>query len=106
MVMSDGQSEQAASDTDGLIVGSGPIGAAFARVITEGAPQARIMMVEVGPQLTERPGLHIKNIPDPAKRTQAQVRSQGPAQYQYQIPTIAERSSAGARSGSHAQRAG
>lgn len=91
---------------DLLIVGSGPIGATFARVISERAPAATILMVEVGPQLTDRPGVHIKNIPDPQHRTAAQIRSQGPAQYQYEIPTIAERSSAVSRSGSHAQRAG
>src|SRR3954468_18488937 len=102
--MSDVQGEQ--PTTDVLIVGSGPLGAAFGRVISEAAPQARIVMVEVGPQLTGRPGLHIKNISDPEERTQAQIRSQGPAQYQYEIPTIAQRSSAGSRTGSHGQRAG
>jgi flavin-dependent dehydrogenase len=39
-----------------LIVGNGPMGSACARLVAEGAPNARILMVESGPQLTERPG--------------------------------------------------
>jgi choline dehydrogenase-like flavoprotein len=48
---------------DVLIVGSGPVGAAFARVIHETAPRMSILMVEAGPQLTERPGMNMRNVP-------------------------------------------
>src|SRR3954454_4081412 len=92
MAMSDAQSSETSVDV--LIVGSGPLGATFARVISEGAPQARIMMVEVGPQITQQPGMHIRNISDPEERAEAQIRSQGPAQYPYEIPSIAERAEA------------
>src|SRR5438309_6273010 len=90
--MSDAQSSQTSVDV--LIVGSGPMGATFARVISEGAPQAKIMMVEVGPQITRRPGMHIRNITDPQERARAQLRSQGPAQFPYEIPSITERAAA------------
>jgi pyranose oxidase len=80
---------------DVLIVGSGPLGATFARVISEGAPRAKIMMVEVGPQIAKRPGMHVRNITDPEERVRAQIRSQGPAQYPYAIPSIEERAEAG-----------
>ena len=95
--MSDQQLNQATVDV--LIIGSGPIGATFARVLSERAPGATILMVDVGPQLTARPGVHVKNIPDSHERTVAQIRSQGPAQYPYQIPSFAERSAAAATSG-------
>src|SRR5438105_15379443 len=91
--MSDAQSSQTSVDV--LIVGSGPMGATFARVISEGAPQAKIMMVEVGPQSTSRPGMHVRNITDPKERARAQIRSQGPAQYPYDTPSIEERAEAG-----------
>ena len=39
-----------------VVVGSGPIGSAYARTILENAPAARVLMLEAGPQLTERPG--------------------------------------------------
>lgn len=95
--MSDLHTAQVSVDV--LIIGSGPIGAAFARVIAERAPHAKMLMVDVGPQLTARPGMHVKNIPSAEERTRAQIRSQGPSQYQYKIPTIAERSAAAERSG-------
>ena len=63
---------------DTVIVGSGPIGSTFARVLSEQAPHARVLLVEAGPQLTEVPGLHVKNIVDPEARLEAQLRSQGP----------------------------
>lgn len=65
------------SHVDVAIVGSGPTGAAYARIISEESPQTRIASFEVGPQLTERPGLHVKNIANPEERASAQRRSQG-----------------------------
>ncbi|MBN9181149.1 MAG: choline dehydrogenase, partial [Microbacterium sp.] len=53
------------------VVGSGPIGAAYARLILEGAPSARVVMFEAGPQLTALPGESVRNIPDPAEKERA-----------------------------------
>lgn len=64
---------------DVLIVGSGPVGSTFARRITDLHPQARILMVDAGPQLTGTPGVHIQNIADEEERARAQRRSEGPA---------------------------
>ena len=86
--MADGNASQL--NVDVLIVGSGPIGATFARVIPESVPTAKILMVEVGPQLTSRPGMHVKNIEDAGERLTAQIRSQGPTQYRYEVPSISE----------------
>ena len=66
-------------NVDVVIVGSGPIGSAFARVLSEEAPRARILLVEAGPQLTATPGVHVKNIESDEERLEAQLRSQGPA---------------------------
>jgi len=63
---------------DVVIVGSGPTGAAYARILSEQAPGARIVMLEVGPVVSDPPGAHVKNIEDPAARAQAQRASEGP----------------------------
>ena len=47
---------------DVAIVGSGPTGAAYARILSEQAPQATIAMFEVGPTVSDPPGAHVKNI--------------------------------------------
>ncbi|MGP9606223.1 GMC oxidoreductase [Glutamicibacter sp. 287] len=60
------------------IVGSGPIGSAYARVLIEQHPDARVVMFEAGPQLTEIPGESVRNIEDPAAKAQAREKSQGP----------------------------
>lgn len=69
------------ADVDVLIVGSGPNGAAYARVLSGRHPRARILMVEVGPRLTATPGLHTRNITDPEERRRAVQGSEsgGPA---------------------------
>jgi C-glycoside oxidase len=65
-------------DAEVLIVGSGPVGSAFARAVHERAPESRILMLEAGPQLTERPGVHVNNILDADARARAQLLSEGP----------------------------
>jgi choline dehydrogenase-like flavoprotein len=63
---------------DVLIVGSGPVGSGFARAVHERSPTTRILMLEAGPRLTDRPGVHVKNIADADARARAQALSEGP----------------------------
>ncbi|MCI0157557.1 GMC family oxidoreductase N-terminal domain-containing protein [Leifsonia shinshuensis] len=60
------------------IVGSGPIGSAYARLLLEAVPDARAVMLEAGPQLTAIAGENVRNIPDPEEKERARERSQGP----------------------------
>lgn len=64
---------------DVLVVGSGPVGATYARIIAERAPRASILMVEAGPRLTDIPGVHVRNISDEAERAEAVRLSEGPS---------------------------
>jgi choline dehydrogenase-like flavoprotein len=63
---------------DVAIVGSGPSGAAYARILSEEAPGVVVAMFEVGPTVSEPAGAHVKNIEDPELRARAQRRSEGP----------------------------
>ena len=63
---------------DVAIVGSGPTGAAYARILSERAPQATVAMFEVGPTVSDPPGAHVKNIADAEARAAAQRASEGP----------------------------
>jgi pyranose oxidase len=65
------------------IVGSGPIGSAYARLLLEGLRDARVIMFEAGPQLTDIPGESVRNIADPAAKARAREMSQGPQAGQY-----------------------
>jgi pyranose oxidase len=65
------------SSVDVAIVGSGPTGAAYARVLSERAPGATVAVFEAGPVLTDPPGMHVKNIADADERLVAQRRSEG-----------------------------
>lgn len=66
------------ASVDVAIVGSGPTGAAYARILSEEAPTATIAMFEVGPTVSDPPGAHVKNIADADERAAAQTRSEGP----------------------------
>lgn len=66
------------ASVDVVIVGSGPTGAAYARILSERAPGATIAMFEVGPTVSNPPGAHVKNIADPTERARAQAASEGP----------------------------
>ncbi len=65
---------------DVAIVGSGPTGAAYARILSEHAPRATIAMFEVGPTISDPPGAHDKNIADSEARARAQAASEGPGE--------------------------
>lgn len=66
------------ADTHVVIVGSGPVGATYARTLLEGSPRIRVTMFERGPQLTDLPGMNVRNIPDPRDKEAARRASQGP----------------------------
>ncbi|WP_432543774.1 GMC oxidoreductase [Kineococcus sp. SYSU DK002] len=65
-------------EVDVAVVGSGPTGAAYARVLSERAPHATVAMFEAGPVVTDPPGAHVKNIADQTARERAQRASEGP----------------------------
>ena len=77
--------------TDVLIVGSGPVGAAFARIINEALPDIKILMTDLGPKVSDTIGQHVKNITDPEALEKAQVLSQGPKREPYPMISVAER---------------
>jgi pyranose oxidase len=79
---------------DVLIIGSGPIGATYARMISEKAPNVKILMVDLGPRLTDKSGQHFKNIDNPKDQEAAQIKSQGSKQTAYPPISIAERAKA------------
>ena len=60
------------------VVGSGPIGSVYARLLLEALPDARVVMFEAGPQLTAIAGENVRNIPDPDEKERARELSQGP----------------------------
>ena len=62
---------------DLLVVGSGPVGSTFARVVAERLPDARILLVEAGLVLTDPPGLNLKNLDDEAELAKARELRRG-----------------------------
>lgn len=65
-------------DYDVIIVGSGLIGSAYARILSERAPGLRLLMLEAGPRLTGIPGVNVRNETDAAQRAGLQLASEGP----------------------------
>jgi choline dehydrogenase-like flavoprotein len=63
---------------DVVIIGSGPAGATYGRVLKEIRPSARVLLVESGPIVSNPPGRHVRTIKDPRERVAAQIASQGP----------------------------
>lgn len=82
---------QARDQVDVVIVGSGPAGSTYARLICDQLPDARVLLVEAGPVVSQPPGAHVNTIEDPRARARAKVASQGPTQYSYGIPTAEQR---------------
>ena len=74
---------------DVVIVGSGPAGATYARILKDNRPNARVLMVEAGPVVSKPPAQHVRTIKDPRERVAAQFASQGPnahpADYEAQV---------------------
>lgn len=69
--------ERIPKSVDVAIVGSGPAGATYARIISELQPNAQVAVFELGPLLAEPAGVHVKNIVDVADRARAQRMSEG-----------------------------
>lgn len=78
-------------NTDILIIGSGPIGATYARIIAEQRPNAKILMIDAGPKVSDKMGQHVKNISDPKAMEMAQIMSQGPKKTPYPMISVAGR---------------
>lgn len=62
---------------DVVIIGSGPTGSAYARMIRRDWPEARIVMVEAGPQILPKAGAHLDNIQDLQQRAALEIEAQG-----------------------------
>lgn len=61
-----------------VVVGSGPIGSAFAVELLNQNPNVKVTIYEVGPKVSEPAGSHVKNHPTPEAIANAQLLSQGP----------------------------
>ena len=68
---------EAIETVDVLIVGSGPAGSTYARTIGDALPDARILMVEVGPAVPGVRGDHTQNMTE-EDRLAVQLLTQGP----------------------------
>lgn len=64
---------------DVLVVGSGPVGSAYVRLLTEADSGLDILMVEAGPAVTDLPGVNLRNYPsETAEQVRAWLHTQGP----------------------------
>ncbi|QEC66842.1 hypothetical protein FRZ67_05820 [Panacibacter ginsenosidivorans] len=79
------------TETDVLIIGSGPVGATYARMIHDALPGIKITMIDLGPKVSDTPGQHVKNISNTQAQEKAQILSQGPIQKPYPTISVGER---------------
>ena len=63
-----------------LVVGSGPVGAAYVRLLTRARPDLDVLVVDAGPVVTSPPGANVRNTADPAEQERARLAAQGQAQ--------------------------
>jgi pyranose oxidase len=68
-----------AAEPDVLVVGSGPVGAAYVRLLTRARPDLDVLVVEAGSVVSDPPGMNLRNIADPAAQEQARLLAQGQA---------------------------
>ena len=61
-----------------VVVGSGPIGSAFAKKLHDLNPSVNITMFEVGPAATKPLGRHVRSLDSDAEMIEAQQKCQGP----------------------------
>ena len=66
----------ATDHVDVAIVGSGQAGSTYARLICDLVPDARVLVVNAGPVVSDPPGAHVNTIEDPAARARAKLASQ------------------------------
>jgi choline dehydrogenase-like flavoprotein len=66
-------------EPDVLVVGSGPVGAAYVRLLTEARPELDVLVVEAGPIVSEPPGMNLRNIADSVQQEKARLLAQGQA---------------------------
>lgn len=62
---------------DVVIVGSGPVGSAYAREVVRVRPASSVLIVEAGPVISDPPGINVRNITAPEQRHRAQRLAQG-----------------------------
>jgi pyranose oxidase len=67
------------SGPDVLVVGSGPVGAAYVRLLTQARPDLDVLLVEAGPVVADPPGMNLRNIADPVQQEKARLLAQGQA---------------------------
>lgn len=63
---------------DVVIVGSGPIGATFARMLSDHGSGLDIRVLDAGPLLAEPPGVNVRNLEDPDAQQVARRGAEGP----------------------------
>jgi pyranose oxidase len=76
---------------DVLIIGSGPVGATYARIISQSKPETKILMIDLGPQVSDKVGQHLKNISNQQEVEKAQILSQANKKEAYPMISVAER---------------
>ena len=74
-----------------LVVGSGPTGATYARLLIERTPDVHVLMVEAGPLVSTPPGTNAKNIDDPAEQDRARAASQGRGEHTAGVSALPRR---------------